>query len=76
MLLQVTAYDNNGEDPSLTADAEITLVVLDNFQRVAIVFKASLTTIMNKQNFIERLVLITTRTLLHRRYNVTMCLVI
>ena len=53
----MTAYDNDGQDPSLNDEAVIRLVVLDNFQRVAIVFRTSLTTIINKQNFIVQYVI-------------------
>ena len=50
----MTAYDNDGQEPSLTSTTPVTLLVLDNFQRVAIVFNAALNTIVAKENFIEQ----------------------
>ncbi len=53
-VVQVFAVDNNGVAPNNQAVTEVNLIVLNDFQRIAIIFNISVEVIMAKQSEIVR----------------------
>ena len=54
LIVQVTAYDNRGDDPSLSSTASINIVVLNDFQRISVLFSCGIDTVaQSEQQIIE-----------------------
>ena len=51
---QVLASDNPGSSPSLTSTATVSLVVLNDFQRISVLFSCGVETILQSENDIIR----------------------
>ena len=49
---QVTAFDNLGRPPSNSQSVSVNLLVLNDFQRVRIIFNIDIDTILAKEEFI------------------------
>lgn len=50
--LTVTAYDNLGNDPSLSSTASINIVVLNDFQRISVLFSCGIETVAQSEQLI------------------------
>lgn len=50
--MQVIAFDNLGREPSMSERINVSVLLLNDFQRVRIIFGVDRNTIMEKQDYI------------------------
>ena len=52
--MQVTAFDNFGDGPSRSSQADVEILILNDFQRVLIGFNCDIDTILNQELLIVK----------------------